>query len=281
MAKILDGKKLAEEIKEGLKNEILRMKNKPGLAVIKVGNDESSKIYIRKKEEMCRELGIYFEKHELAESAAEQELISLIKKLNIKKEISGILVQTPLPKHMDETKVMENIGMKKDVDGFHPHNIGKLFRGDELLAPCTARGVIKLIEKSGIEIDGSNAVVVGRSNNVGKPISAMLLNRNATVTVCHSKTRDLGDNTRCADILVSATGKAGLIKADMVKKGAVVVDVGISRAGGRITGDVDFEHVRDVASYITPVPGGVGPMTVIMLMENLLICHKMQNGEIR
>ncbi len=273
-AKILDGKKLADEIKLSIKEEIRRLGKTPGLALIVVGDDFASSLYIKKKEDMCRELGIYLEKYELPGSAKESELYALVGKLNTNTKIHGILVQLPLPRHIDKSNVIESIDPKKDVDGLHPYNTGRLLGGNEAMVPCTPRGIMRLLEANKIETRSRRAVVIGRSILVGKPVAALLLNRDSTVTVCHSETRDLKEITREADILISAVGKPKLVTADMVKKGAVVVDVGISRVDGKLSGDVDFENVSSVASHTTPVPGGVGPMTVIMLFENLLACYK-------
>lgn len=282
MGIILDGKKIAEEIKTELRAEILELKQKgiiPGLAVILIGSDVASQVYVKNKERTCRELGIYSEVHHLKESISEEELLELIKQLNKKTEINGILVQLPLPESINEQKIILATNPKKDVDCFHPENIGKMFLGYPLFLPCTPAGVLEIMRQSKIDLSGKSVVTVGRSNIVGKPLAVMLLKENATVTMAHSKTRNLKDVTKQADILISATGQAGLIKADMVKKGAVVIDVGINRsADNKLLGDVDFENVKKVASAITPVPGGIGPMTIAMLMRNTVLAAKLQNG---
>ncbi|HII30163.1 bifunctional 5,10-methylene-tetrahydrofolate dehydrogenase/5,10-methylene-tetrahydrofolate cyclohydrolase [Candidatus Woesearchaeota archaeon CG1_02_47_18] len=267
-AEILDGKKVAEEIRAGLKREVAIMKQKPGLAAIILGNDPASRIYMNIKHKACAEVGIQSELYELPETTTEAELLRLIRKLNNNTEIHGILVQLPLPKHVKEQHVFAAIAVEKDVDGLNERNMGRLMAGDEKIVPCTPKGIIRLLEHYRIKIEGQNAVVVGASNVVGRPTALMLLNRNATVSLCHIKTRSIADYTRLADILVVAAGSPCLIKAGMVKDGVVVIDVGINRVGNKIIGDVDFEAVREKASYITPVPGGVGPMTVAMLLEN-------------
>lgn len=275
MAKIIDGKKIAEEIKQELKKDILTLAEKgitPGLAVILVGDDNASQIYVKNKERVAQEIGIDSKIVKLDSKIPQEELEKTIEKLNQDKNIHGILVQLPLPAQLDEKKIINLIDPAKDVDCFHPENIGKMFIGDAKFLPCTPAGIIDLLKKSHIEISGEKAVVVGRSNIVGRPLALMLLAENATVMICHSKTKDLKSETLQADILISATGKTGLITADMVKKGATVIDVGINRnAEGKIIGDVDFKEVEKVAGAITPVPGGVGPMTVVMLMRNVVI----------
>ncbi|MBI5061113.1 MAG: bifunctional methylenetetrahydrofolate dehydrogenase/methenyltetrahydrofolate cyclohydrolase FolD [Candidatus Aenigmarchaeota archaeon] len=276
---LLDGKKLAGEIKLKIKEEIHHLEKTPGLALILVGDDEASKIYISGKERTCKELGVYLEKYELPSEIREAELTMLIEKLNKSEKIHGILVQLPLPHHINK-RVIEAIDPRKDVDGLHPRNIGRFMNGDETLVPCTPKGIMKLLDANNVLIKGKDAVVIGRSVMVGKPTAMLLLNRDSTVTICHSQTKDLQEKTKKADILVSATGEPMLIKGDMVKKGAVVVDVGISKIDGKLQGDVDFENVSNIASYITPVPGGVGPMTVAMLFENLLVCYRLiENSE--
>ena len=274
MARILDGKILSEKIKNNLQIEIKELKKKnifPGLAVVLVGDDPASKIYVGSKEKACRELGIHSKVFRLGKDAAEKEILELLESLNADKEIHGILVQLPLPKHIDEKKIIEAIDPKKDVDCFHPENVGRLMVGNGQIFPCTPAGVMEILKEYNIEIAGKDAVVVGKSNIVGKPMAAMLLNAGATVTVCHSKTTNLKEKILGAEILVSAAGKPGLITVDMVKPGVVVIDVGINRnAEGRLTGDVDFEKVSRVAGAITPVPGGVGPVTVVSLLENLV-----------
>jgi methylenetetrahydrofolate dehydrogenase (NADP+) / methenyltetrahydrofolate cyclohydrolase len=279
MKKILDGKKLAGEIRERLRAEVLDLKKKgivPGLAVVLVGSDPASEIYVSKKKKACEEIGIYSQSYELNESVSESELIELIKKLNEDEKISGILVQLPLPKHINEQKIIEAIDPKKDADCFHPENIGKMFLADPRFLPCTPAGILEILEKYEVEISGKDCVIVGKSNIVGKPLAVMLLNAGATVTVTHSRTVNLREKTLSADILISAAGKTGLITPDMVKQGAVVIDVGINRnEAGKLTGDVDFEKVSQIASAITPVPGGVGPMTIAELLKNTLKAAKL------
>lgn len=275
MAEIIDGKKVAEHIRKEVAEAVEKLKDEtgvtPGLAAVLVGNNPASEIYVRNKRKACGEVRIYSEEYRLAEETSEDELLSLVKKLNEDEEIHGILVQLPLPKHINEAKVLRAVSPLKDVDGFHPENVGFLVEGNPRFISCTPHGVIKLLDYYGIEIQGKEAVVVGRSNIVGKPVSLLLLHRHATVTVCHSRTKSLGDVTRRADILVAAIGRAKFITEDMVKDGAVVIDVGINRLpDGKLAGDVDFESVREKASYITPVPGGVGPMTIAMLLWNTL-----------
>lgn len=273
-ATIMDGKATAEKIRAGIKAEVANIKTKPGLAAVLVGENPASKAYVEIKRKTCDEVGIYSELYKLPEETTEKELLQLIDKLNKSEKIHGILVQLPLPQHIREEKVLSAIALEKDVDGFSPVNVGRLFSGNEAVVPCTPKGVIRLLEEYGIELAGKNAVVIGRSNIVGKPTALLLLNRNATVTLCHSKTKNLIQYTKNADILVVAVGKPKLITADMVNEGAVVIDVGINRIDGKLVGDVDFESVRKKASYITPVPGGVGPMTVAMLIENTLDRYK-------
>ncbi len=269
-AKIIDGNKVAKSIIESIKNKVKSMKEKPGLALVMVGNNPASEVYVNFKEKDSKEAGFYCEKYNLDEKTSEMDLLNLVNRLNNNPKIHGILVQLPLPKHLDEKLVTDSILPHKDVDGFTALNLGNLLSEKTILAPATARAVIKLIESTGIKIEGKNAVVVGRSNIVGKPVALMLLEKNATVTVCHSKTKDLAEYTGKADILVVAVGKQKLIKKEMIKEGAVVIDVGINRVGDKLIGDVDFENVKEVAGFITPVPGGVGPMTRAMLMENTL-----------
>ncbi|HRZ95030.1 MAG TPA: bifunctional methylenetetrahydrofolate dehydrogenase/methenyltetrahydrofolate cyclohydrolase FolD [Candidatus Moranbacteria bacterium] len=271
-AKILDGKKLASEIKEELKIEIAQLKKTgiaPGLVVILVGDDPASKIYVDNKKKACEEMEINSQVFEMPECTTEEELLKLIQKLNADEKTHGILVQLPLPKHIDEGKIIESIDPKKDVDCFHPENVGKLSIGIGKLLPCTPAGIMEILKRNNIEISGRECVVAGKSNIVGKPMAMMFLEENATVIVAHIKTENLGEITKRADILVTAVGKAGLIKKDMIKKGVVVVDVGMNRlSNGKLVGDADFENVKEIASAITPVPGGVGPMTVAMLMKN-------------
>ena len=277
-AKIIDGKKIAEKILNNLKSKIKNSKEKPGLALVLVGNNPASEIYVNFKEKDSKEVGFYCERYNLDEKTSEMDLLSLLTKLNNNPKIHGILVQLPLPKQIDEKLITDSILPHKDVDGFTTLNLGSLMSENEVLAPATARAVIRLIESTGTKIEGKNAVVIGRSNIVGKPVALMLLEKNATVTVCHSRTKNIAEQTKKADILVVAVGKPNLIKKDMVKEGAVVIDVGINRVGNKLIGDVDFESVKDVAGFITPVPGGVGPMTRAMLMQNTLKAMELSNG---
>lgn len=272
-ATIIDGKKIAEEILLGICEKVKAMKEKPGLALILVGKNPASEIYVNSKEKKCNELGIYCERYNFSEDVKQKELVDLIYKLNKDNKINGILVQLPLPPDINED-VINLIDPKKDVDGFTSINLGNLVAGNNYVTPATPKAILKLIEHTGISISGKNAVVVGRSKIVGKPVALLLLERNAGVTVCHSKTENLSYYTKQADILVVAVGKPKLITKDMIKKNAVVIDVGINRVNGKIVGDVDFENVREVASYITPVPGGVGPMTIAMLLDNLVKMKK-------
>lgn len=272
-AKILDGKKAAQEIRASLKEEVARLKARgltPGLAVVLVGEDPASKVYVKQKEKACREAGIASQVYRLPEDTSEESVLQLIQELNADRAVHGILVQLPLPGRLDANRVIQAIDPAKDVDGFHPLNVGRLAAGLPAPVPCTPRGIIHLLDAHGIPIAGRHAVVVGRSNIVGKPLAQLLLARDATVTVCHSKTVDLASLTLAADILVVAAGKPRLITRGMVKPGAVVVDVGINRLREGLVGDVDFEAVREVAGYITPVPGGVGPLTIAMLLKNTL-----------
>lgn len=267
-AQILDGKALSARIKEDLAEEIKEKGIKPGLAVIIVGNDPASRVYVNNKKKACEACGIYSEEHALPESTTEEELLSLIDLLNKRSDIHGILVQLPLPKGIDSEKVLLKIDHRKDVDAFHPVNVGKIMIGDYDFLPCTPAGVMELIHLTGIEVSGKECVVVGRSNIVGKPQAMLLLHENGTVTICHSRTKNLAEVCRRADILVAAVGKPRFITADMVKNGAVVIDVGMNRVDGKLCGDVDFDEVSKKASALTPVPGGVGPMTIAMLMKN-------------
>lgn len=278
---LIDGKGTAKKIRETLKNEVEELKKiniNPKLAVIMVGDNSASQIYVRNKSKACNEIGIEFEEHLLPENTTQNELIDLIEKLNNRKEINGILLQSPIPDALDINEAFRKISPEKDVDGFNPINVGKLVLNQNTFISCTPFGIIKLLEEYGISIEGKQAVIVGRSNIVGKPMSSCLLNKNATVTICHSKTKDLPSITKQADILVAAIGKSEFITEDMVKEGAVVIDVGINRdENGKLKGDVDFENVSKKASYITPVPGGVGPMTIAMLMYNVVKAAKNQN----
>ena len=282
MAKIIDGKQIAKEVRAEIAAECAELKKKsiiPGLAVVIVGTDPASQVYVRNKKKACEEVGFRSEVFELPEETTEEELLALVKKLNEDVNIHGILVQLPLPKHLDDEVIIANIDPKKDVDAFHPSNVGKIMIGNYDFLPCTPAGVMVLLEKSGIDVSGKECVVVGRSNIVGKPQAMLLLHANGTVTICHSRTKDLAEVTRRADILVVAIGKADFITGDMVKDGAVVIDVGMNRkADGKLTGDVDFATVEPKASYITPVPGGVGPMTITMLLRNTLTSAKKHAG---
>jgi methylenetetrahydrofolate dehydrogenase (NADP+)/methenyltetrahydrofolate cyclohydrolase len=272
---LISGKAISEAVRGDLKLRTEKLKEKgitPGLAVILVGEDPASKVYVNNKEKACIELGFYSEKYLLPEDTTEETLLNLIDKLNADEKINGILVQLPLPCHLDEKKVTERILPIKDVDCFHPVNIGKVLTGEGVFAPCTPAGVMEMLKYSDISVSGKNAVVIGRSNIVGKPMAMLLLKENATVTICHSKTKNLKEHTLNADILIAAVGRANFVKADMVKEGAVVIDVGINRnEDGKLCGDVDFSEVSKKASYISPVPGGVGPMTITELMKNTLL----------
>ncbi len=272
MAKILSGKEVSARIKSELRDEVAELKTKgifPGLAVVIVGNDPASRVYVNSKKKACEELGIYSEEHALGAEVTEAELLALIDALNKKDEVNGILVQLPLPKHINEENIINAIDPKKDVDAFHPVNVGKIMIGNYDFVPCTPAGVMELIHESGIEVAGKDCVVVGRSNIVGKPQAMLLLHENGTVTICHSRTKNLKEAVSRADIVVAAVGKPNFITGDMIKEGAVVIDVGINRiAEKKLVGDVDFESASKKAAAITPVPGGVGPMTIAMLMRN-------------
>ena len=275
---IIDGKALAQEIRNDLKLEVQELKEKginPKLAVIMLGEDKASAVYVRSKSKACNELGIEFEEFIKGNETTQKELIDLIDELNKREDIHGILLQSPIPKNLDIREAFNRIDSKKDVDGFNPINVGKLAIGEDCFISCTPYGVIKMLEAYNIEIEGKRAVVIGRSNIVGKPVAQCLLNKNATVTICHSKTRNIAEVVREADIVVAALGKPKFVTEDMIKDGAVVIDVGINRnSEGKLEGDVDFENVSKKASYITPVPGGVGPMTIAMLMNNVVKAAK-------
>jgi len=279
MTRIIDGKKMAEDIYTELKEEVKNLEDKPGLAVILVGDDPASLVYVRNKERACKRLGLNYRLMRFPQSADKNEILSTIESLNSDKEVNGIIVQMPLPEHLEPFEIVSAIDPLKDVDGLHPDNLGRLLSGKPRIIPCTPLGVIELLKRENIDIRGKNAVIVGRSNLVGKPLFHLLLSLDATVTVCHSKTTDLKEETSRADILVCAAGVPKLITADMVKKGATVIDVGINRVGDRLVGDVDFENIVGIASAITPVPGGVGPMTVAMLMKNVITAYKLQKGK--
>ena len=274
MAVVIDGKSLAKKIREGLKDDVAKLKKKgiiPKLAVIMVGDDKASKVYVKNKSKACEDVGIEYEEILLDESTTMDKLLKIIDKLNERSDINGILLQSPIPKGLDIQKAFNRIKEEKDVDGFNPINAGKLSTGQDCFIPCTPLGIIKMLEKYNIEIAGKNAVVIGRSNIVGKPLIQCFLNKNATVTICHSKTDDIKEHTKDADIVVVAIGKPKFLKENMVKKNSVIIDVGINRDdNGKIIGDVDFENVSKKSSYITPVPGGVGPMTIAMLMNNVI-----------
>ena len=289
-AKIIDGKLISSKIREELKNDVVNLKKEgitPGLGVVLVGEDPASRSYVKAKEKACEDLGIYSDNRHIPAETTESELLSIIDAMNNDPKIDGILVQLPIPKHIDPDKVIMRIAPEKDVDGFHPQSIGKMIMGKDTFLPCTPHGVIKLLNYSGVQIEGSHVVVVGRSNIVGKPVANLLLekskNGNATVTVCHSRTKNIADMTRQADILIAAMGKPQFIKADMVKDGAVIIDVGVNRVedstrkrGYRLVGDVDFDAVKEKVSLITPVPGGAGPMTITMLMFNTVLSAKLR-----
>jgi methylenetetrahydrofolate dehydrogenase (NADP+)/methenyltetrahydrofolate cyclohydrolase len=281
-AQIIDGKQVAADMRAELKNEVAKLKEKgivPGLGVILVGEDPASQSYVTAKERTCEDIGIYSDDNRLPAETSQEELIALVERMNKDPKIHGILVQLPLPKHLNEAEVLLKIDPAKDVDGFHPMNVGKMVVGEKAFLPCTPHGVIQLLIRSGVKIEGTEVVIVGRSNIVGKPLANMLIQKNATgnatVTVCHTRTKDLDSHTKRADILIAAAGRPNTITADMVKEGVVVIDVGVNRVedatkkkGYRLVGDVDFEAVKEKASLITPVPGGVGPMTITMLMYN-------------
>lgn len=282
MANIIDGKAVSAQVKEDIRVETEKLKAQGieiGLAVVIVGNDPASQVYVRNKEKACETVGFNSYKYALPEETTEQELLALVDKLNNDDKVDGILVQLPLPKHLDDKIIINNIRPDKDVDAFHPVNVGKIMIGDYSFLPCTPAGVMELIKSTGTEIAGKECVVIGRSNIVGKPQAMLLLHQSGTVTICHSKTKDLKAVASRADILVAAVGRAKMITADYVKQGAVVIDVGMNRdENGKLCGDVDFESVKDKASYITPVPGGVGPMTIAMLMKNTLTAGKEHHG---
>jgi methylenetetrahydrofolate dehydrogenase (NADP+)/methenyltetrahydrofolate cyclohydrolase len=281
--KIIDGRALAKKIEEEVTTGVNELKIEkgvtPGLATLLVGDNEASRMYVRLKHKACDRTGIHAEDHTLPADSSQAELIATIRSLNARDDIHAILIQLPLPPHLNEHQAMEAIVPEKDVDGFHPLNMGQLLIGNEGLVPCTPKGVIRIMEEYGINVEGKNVVVVGHSNVVGKPMAAMLINRNATVSVCHVYTDNLKRYTTEADILISATGVAHLIKADMVKQGAVVVDVGISQQEGKVVGDVDFDAVKQKASLITPVPGGVGPMTIAILLLHTLESARRMSGQ--
>lgn len=279
MAQLIDGKLVSKKILENLSDEILFSDKKPCLAVIIVGEDPASKIYVNLKKKKANELGIKSVVEEMPENTSQEELLYKIEELNKDEDVNAILVQLPLPSHIDTKAVLEKIQPKKDVDCFHPYNVGHIAAGcTPYVYPCTPKGILRLLEYYDIPVEGKNVVVIGRSNIVGRPLSQMLLNENATVTVCHSKTKNLSEITRNADIIISAAGKRNLVTAEMIKEGAVVIDVGMNRDDeGKLCGDVDFCNVEKKASFITPVPGGVGPMTICSLMQNTFDLYKIQN----
>ena len=283
MSKIIDGKAVSAYIKDNVAKEVASLKEKgveTCLAVILVGSDPASQIYVANKKKACEALGIISKEYVLPETTTEEELLALVEELNNDKSVNGILCQLPLPYGLDERVVINAISPEKDVDAFHPTNVGKIMIGDYDFAPCTPAGIMEMLKYYDISVEGKTCVVIGRSNIVGKPMSLLLLHKNGTVTTCHSKTADLKEVCRGADILVAAVGRANFVTADMIKEGAVVIDVGMNRSEGKLCGDVDFEAVKEKASYITPVPGGVGPMTIAMLMKNTLTAAKKQNSEV-
>lgn len=280
MAVIIDGKEVAKKTRENLKKEVEELKAiniNPKLAVVMVGDNAASKVYVKNKSKACNEVGVEYEEYFLNANTTQKELIDLIRKLNEDTSVNGILLQSPLPPHLDINEAFKTIDYRKDVDGFHPMNVGKLVLGQDTFVSCTPYGIMRLFEEYDIDLCGKNVVILGRSNIVGKPLVQCCLNKNATVTVCHSKTKDVKEVARNADVLISAIGKPNFVTENMVKDGAVVIDVGINRLDtGKIVGDVDFENVSKKASYITPVPGGVGPMTVAMLLNNVVKAAKQQ-----
>lgn len=282
MYQLLDGKELSKKIKTNLKKECDKLKANgiiPKLAVILVGEDSASKIYVRNKSKSCKEVGIEFEETILKENTSMDMLLNIIDELNERKDITAILLQSPIPKGLDIQEAFNRINPEKDVDGFNPLNVGKLMIGEDTFISCTPYGIIKMLEEYNIDLEGKHAVIIGRSNIVGKPLSQCLLHKNATVTICHSKTNNIEKITKNADILISAVGKINMVTKDMIKEDAVVIDVGMNRKeDGKLAGDVDFENVKEKTSYITPVPGGVGPMTIAMLMNNVIKAAKIQNN---
>lgn len=278
---LIDGKYVSEKCKENIRERIKHLDKVPGLAVIRIGEDEASKIYVRLKNKMCEELGINFMEHHLNENITQEELISLIKELNNNDEVNGILLQSPIPYHLNILEAFQTIAPEKDVDGFSPINVGRLVQMQECFAPCTPVGVMTMLKEYNINVEGKHCVVIGRSNIVGRPMAELLLNANATVTICHSKTQNLAEIVKTADVVVVAIGKPKFITENMIKEGAVVIDVGINRVpdSKKIVGDVDFENVKEKCSYITPVPGGVGPMTIMTLMDNVIKAYELQNRD--
>ncbi|NLP26694.1 MAG: bifunctional methylenetetrahydrofolate dehydrogenase/methenyltetrahydrofolate cyclohydrolase FolD [Clostridiales bacterium] len=283
MAKLINGKEISAKVKAEVYGETIKLKEQGitvGLAVIIVGNDAASRVYVNSKKKACEEVGFNSYEYALDENVTQQELLDLVDVLNNDDKVNGILVQLPLPNHIDENTIINSISPDKDVDAFHPFNVGKIMIGDFAFLPCTPSGVMELIDSTGVDISGKSAVVVGRSNIVGKPMSMLLLHKNATVTICHSRTINLAEICKTADIIVAAVGRANFITDSMVKEGAIVIDVGMNRLeNGKLCGDVDFETVSKKAGYITPVPGGVGPMTIAMLMKNTLTAAKLGSNE--
>ncbi|OEH85666.1 bifunctional methylenetetrahydrofolate dehydrogenase/methenyltetrahydrofolate cyclohydrolase [Desulfuribacillus stibiiarsenatis] len=281
MATIIDGKRISSEIRESLRKEVELLKSQgmqPGLAVVIVGEDPASQTYVRNKAKACEDIGIYSEKYELDASITQHQLLEKIDELNSDSRIHGILVQLPLPKGIDEQAVIERISAEKDVDGFHILNAGKLLVGQKGFVPCTPAGVIEMIRRTGVSMAGKHVVVIGRSNIVGKPVSILALQENATVTICHSKTNNLHEMVKMADIVIAAVGRPQMITGDMIKDGAIVIDVGINRVDGKLVGDVNYKEAEEKASFITPVPGGVGPMTITMLLQNTVEACKRTNN---
>ena len=282
MDKIIDGKAIAADIRKEIAADVAELKARgvtPGLAVVLVGDDPASRVYVSMKEKACEQAGIFSDEHKLSAETSEAQLLGLIESLNDDPRIDGILVQLPLPDHIDESKVLETISPAKDVDGFHPYNVGRLVTGNPLFQPCTPFGVMKMLERTGVDLTGKEVVVVGRSNIVGKPVALMCLAQHATVTLCHSRTRDLPAKVGQADVLIAAVGRPEMIKGAWIKEGAVVIDVGVNRVGDKkLVGDVEFAAARERASAITPVPGGVGPMTITMLLYNTVAGAKLRAG---
>ncbi len=279
-AKIIDGKAISVKVKEEVKQEIIRDKLNVGLAVVIVGNNPASRVYVNNKKKACEFCGIKSYEYALPEDVSQERLLELIDTLNSDSNVNGILVQLPPPKHINESKIIRSISPFKDVDAFHPENVGKILQNDYAFLPCTPAGCMELIKNTGVSLDGKECVIIGRSNIVGKPMAMLLLHENATITICHSHTKNLPDVAKRADILIAAVGKAGFITGDMVKDGAIVIDVGINRSTeGKLCGDCLFDEVSQKASWITPVPGGVGPMTIAMLMKNTIMAKKIQTNE--
>ncbi len=278
-AKIIDGKRMADRMLREIADRVSKLKEKPCLALVIVGDNQASLVYTQKKAEDCERVGILSRSIRLPATASEQEILAQVQKLNSDAEVDGVIVQLPLPKGIDEERIIAEISPEKDVDGFHPENFGKAALGIGRLLPCTPKGVVHMLKESKVKLEGKNAVVVGRSRIVGKPLALLLLNENCTATICHSKTKDIAAHTRQADIICVAVGKPKMLKADMVKDGAIVIDVGMNREGEKLVGDVDFGPVSEKASLITPVPGGVGPMTRAMLLSNTLECYLSGRGK--